>query len=67
DTSGLSETDLATREGLQYVPESTTEGQNCTNCEQFTAGAEGECASCTLVPGPITDGGWCMSWQEKVS
>lgn len=67
DTSGLSDTDIATREGLEYVDESTTADQDCANCEHFTAGAEGECGTCALVPGPINAVGWCLSWAEKVS
>ena len=64
DTSGLTETDLATREGLEYVAVSTTPDQDCLNCEHYEEAAEGECGTCALVPGPIDAAGWCLSWAE---
>lgn len=67
DLSALTETEVTTRDSLQYAEVSTTDGQNCTNCEQYEAAGEGECGTCLVVPGPINPEGWCSVWVEKVS
>lgn len=67
DTSALTETDLATREGLEYVDMSVNPDQNCLNCEHYEEGEPNACGTCALVPGPINPEGWCASWAEKVS
>ena len=52
---------------LQYVNESTTEGQNCVGCQLYTPG-EGGKGKCQLFPtGLVTDNGWCASFAPKVS
>lgn len=62
DTSGLTPQESQMRTTLNYVDASATEGQNCTNCALYTAGADGECGGCTLLQGPIHPEGWCSSW-----
>lgn len=51
---------------LQYVAESTTEGQNCTNCTLYQ-GAEGsEAGPCPLFPGNnVAGAGWCSAYVPK--
>lgn len=52
---------------LQYVNESTKEGQNCAGCQLYTAGDGGR-GKCQLFPtGVVTDVGWCASYAPKVS
>ena len=52
---------------LQYVAVSVKEGQNCGNCQLFTAG-EGGTGKCQLFPtGLVAEGGNCASWAQKVS
>jgi hypothetical protein len=51
---------------LQYVEESAKEGQNCANCQLYTAG-EGGRGKCQLFQqGTVAEKGWCMSWAQKV-
>ena len=53
-------------QSLQYVAESTKEGQNCANCQLYTAG-EGGMGKCQLfMEGVVAEKGWCMSWAQKV-
>lgn len=56
----------AQAKALQYVAESTTEGQNCINCTLYT-GAEGdESGPCPLFPGAAVAGaGWCSAYVPK--
>lgn len=66
DVSGLTEVEVQTREGLQYVEESQTPDQFCDNCMHWEAPEqEGQCGACTLVPGPINPRGWCLSWAAQ--
>ncbi len=36
--------------------------ESCRDCKFFTAGAEGQCGTCSLVPGPIHPDGRCNLW-----
>ncbi len=68
DVSALDESQVAVRTSLEYVEMSETEGENCTNCQQYQVpDTEGSCGTCLVVPGPINPEGWCSSWAEKVS
>ena len=52
---------------LGYVNESTTEGQNCTNCLFYEPTGNGM-GKCQLIPVPgalVKDGGWCTSYSAK--
>ena len=52
---------------LQYVAVSAKDGQNCANCQLYTAG-EGGTGKCQLFPtGLVADGGHCASWAQKVT
>lgn len=52
---------------LQYVNESAKEGQNCGNCQLYTAGEAGT-GKCQLFPtGTVKEAGWCASWVKKIS
>jgi len=70
DVSALSEADKTTRTSLVYVEKSVTEGQTCSNCQQFqpdAANAAGACGKCLVVPGTINPGGHCNSWTAKTA
>ena len=68
DVTALTEQEVQTRTGLQYVEASTKADQNCLNCQHYVAPtAEGECGTCALVPGKINSAGWCLSWLAKAS
>lgn len=55
--------DMATRNQFKYVDSSTTAGQSCKNCIQFTG--SGNCGKCNVVQGPISASGWCTVWAKK--
>jgi hypothetical protein len=66
DTTGLSDTDIATRQGLAYIEQTEIPDQLCSNCQHYVDAPPGECGTCALIPGPINPDGWCMSWTEKL-
>lgn len=54
---------LQQRASLEYVDESATPGQLCSNCRFYNAPAAGaDCGGCQLFAGPVAPGGWCKSW-----
>ena len=62
-------TDLAGAAGmvsaLQYVNQSTKDGQECSGCQLYTAGAGGK-GKCQLFPqGLVAETGWCASWAPR--
>lgn len=70
DVTALTEDEKTTRTSLVYVEKSVTEGQTCTNCQQFqpdAANAAGACGKCLVVPGTINPGGHCNSWTAKTA
>ena len=53
-------------QSLQYTDTSAKEGQECGNCQLYTAG-EGGSGKCQLfMEGTVAEKGWCMSWVQKV-
>lgn len=66
DVSGLSDAERSARTSLGYVEVSPHAARkNCTNCNFYTAGPQGQCGECTLVKGPINPNGYCNSWAAK--
>ena len=53
-------------QSLQYVEESAKEGQNCANCQLYTAGEGGRGKCMLFQQGTVAEKGWCMSWAQKV-
>jgi len=54
-----------TAKALNYVEQSTTEGQQCNNC-QFWQGGDVDWGPCPLFPGKsVSAQGWCKSWTKK--
>lgn len=67
DYSGVSEADLKIRAAMGYVPVSTVEGKQCSNCNLYLPAAGGSgCGSCQLFKGPVTDNGNCTYWVPQV-
>ncbi len=62
DVSGLTDAEKATRQGVNYIDQTTTEGQMCSNCTHFTSAGATACGSCAVVKGPIHPDGWCTLW-----
>lgn len=66
DTSGLSESEIKTREQLKYVDKSDKPDKDCANCQLYQPPEkEGECGGCQSVPGPIHPDGYCTAWVKK--
>lgn len=64
DLAGLSTSDRALRDSLQYVDQSPHgSDQRCRHCQFFQAPAEGVCGTCTAVKGPIHPEGHCSIWS----
>ena len=63
----LTEADLQMRKSLEYVAESPTENQFCTNCRFWQPDDfEGACGGCQLfAKGAVNPQGWCRSWVAK--
>ena len=62
DTSGLEPAQLAVRESQNYLEVSPNAEQTCASCRFFTAGAAGQCGTCTVIQGPINPAGYCALW-----
>jgi hypothetical protein len=66
DVTGLSDQQVTTRTGLQYVDVSEKPDQNCLNCLHWVPADQPDaCGGCNLVPGPIAPEGWCLSWAAQ--
>ncbi len=56
----------AQAQALQYVAESTKDGQLCSGCALYQGSAEDPAAACALFPGQQVAGpGWCSAWVPK--
>lgn len=56
--------DDPTAKALAYTPNSTTDGQHCSNCNLYGGGAES--GTCTIFQGKqVAANGWCKSWIAK--
>lgn len=64
DYSGVSEADLKIRAAMGYVPLSTVEEKQCSNCNLYLPAAG--CGSCQLFKGPVTANGNCTYWAPQV-
>lgn len=66
DTSGLKDSEIKTRESLNYTDDSPKADKNCANCQLYQpAEQEGSCGGCQSVPGPIHPEGYCTAWVKK--
>ena len=66
DPEALPEAQQQLYESLQYVEQSTTEGQYCDNCLQWQPAQAGEtCGGCQVLPGPVHPQGWCSAWVAQ--
>lgn len=63
DFSGLSQTDLSTRQQLGYIDQSSFSDRNCMNCNLYIKSDETlPCGNCLVIKGPIEDSGYCSVW-----
>jgi hypothetical protein len=64
DLAGLSTSERALRDSLQYVDNSPHGSERrCLDCQFFQALSEGRCGSCNAVKGPIHADGHCSIWS----
>ena len=62
----LTETQLASRQALQYVDVSERADQNCANCRVYNQPEGGSpCGGCQLFAGPVSPKGWCSGWVAQ--
>lgn len=62
DASGLPEPDRQARLAAQYVDRAPDPTRSCERCSFFQAGPASQCATCTIVRGPIHPEGTCQLW-----
>ena len=63
DLRGLTEAEIAAREGLNYVAKSPHEEMLCTNCKSWLPPkGEKPCGGCVVFKGPVHPGGYCTYW-----
>jgi hypothetical protein len=63
DVSGLTEDQIQTREGFDYVGQTPYPEQRCDNCHLWVEPAANQvCGGCTIIAGPINPAGWCTAW-----
>lgn len=66
DVSGLSESEIATRNALAYVDRTPTPGKTCDACVQWIAPADsGQCGGCKLMKGLVHPQGYCNVFAPK--
>jgi hypothetical protein len=68
DYSGLTEQDLQVRESLDYVDVSPNPNEVCSNCQFYNQPEAGSvCGGCQLFAGPVSPGGYCISWALRAA
>ena len=66
DLSSLSEAELKTRKGFNYVQQSPQTDMQCGNCNLFLPpGPEKKCGGCLLFKGPVNETGYCTYWAPQ--
>ncbi|MEZ4340447.1 MAG: hypothetical protein R3B82_27825 [Sandaracinaceae bacterium] len=65
DTSGLPAAAVTTRTSQAYTDSATDANKKCQACNFFTAGAAGQCGSCSVIQGPIHPDGSCNLWAAR--
>lgn len=65
DASGLAEPDRQARLATQYVDRAPDLARSCGRCSFFQAGHASQCATCTIVRGPIHPEGTCQLWAAQ--
>lgn len=62
-TEGLSESEIAGRDALNYIGQTEIPEQRCDNCALWIAPEAGSpCGGCAIMAGPINPAGWCTAW-----
>ncbi len=68
DTSGLTDTEIASRTSNEYMVASPYNDKMCGTCNLYILpGGNKPCGTCQVVKGPISPQGYCRLWIKKVS
>ena len=66
DAGGLTAEDMTARREHHYVETSPDPAKACTQCEQWTAGADARsCGGCKVLKGPINPSGNCDLFAKR--
>lgn len=52
---------------LRYVHETPQPDRRCSNCQLYTAGADGRGRCQLFTQGLVKESGWCASWVPRTS
>ena len=67
DLSDLTESEMATRQQLVYIDNSSFADRNCANCQLFVkTDTSLTCGNCLAMKGPVADSGYCTVWAPVV-
>ena len=68
DLSGVSESEIAKREGFGYVEKTPIPENRCDNCALYIP-PEGDekCGECVLFKGPVYSEAYCTYWAPQTS
>jgi hypothetical protein len=66
DLTGVDPDDVAARNAVTYMDRARDKTKTCETCVQFVAPkADGACASCKVLKGPIHPDGYCSAYAKK--
>ena len=66
DTTGLQPDEIQARTTLDYRDATPFPDKTCEGCQQFLAPrADGACATCKVLKGPVHPLGYCKSFAKK--
>ncbi len=66
DTAGLSGDEVAARTALAYADAASDGTKACSACRQYVEPkADGSCASCKVLKGPVHPNGTCKAFTAK--
>ncbi len=66
DTTGLQPDEVQARNTLDYRDATPFPDRTCEGCQQFVAApADGACATCKVLRGPVHPNGYCKSFSKK--
>lgn len=65
DTGGLAANDREARLAARYVDRAPDPARSCERCSFFQAGPASQCATCSVVRGPIHPDGTCQLWVSR--
>jgi len=66
DLTGVGADDVTARNAVTYMDRARDKTKTCESCVQYVAPtADGTCASCKVLKGPIHPDGYCSAYAKK--